>query len=787
MPERPPMELVDTLESLGLATAEQVARMERRVRRLAGDLPRFESVWVDALAQARLLTPFQATELNAGRGRRLRVGDYVLCDRLPYPLYAEGYRARRVETREMSRLVVVESRQSDSVALPKGAVQFSSNENWDSLPLSTPGTDLSRHSSPLVCAEPWKDGRTAAEWMVQDGRFPGEVVLEIARAMAARLAEWERSGVCHGDICASSLLLTDSGEVDLPWPGLRGELRPEEGYAHLDLPPEAFETIAPERISSGTPPTPAADAFSCGCVWWHLLCGRPPLAGGDALSKLRSAEECRIRDVREYAPDAPPPLAAAIASCAWKDPRRRPESMARLSAMLGPPTRDGRERLIAALNRSGRPAVRLTTAARSIRRSKNAPIWLTAAACCAVLLAAIFWQFQNGRPNEQPPKQEIAANNLSVDGSRPLAPKTSQVEAHTTTERADANADGKAIVPTSYEQPEEPAAELVLSGDEPVRAATIRLRDGQRIRAPNGRRVVVLVPPSGMIVERENVCFENIDFRPDPFPSQPDQSQNGLDRSTAKPVLRTAGEAALVRLLAGEAEFIGCRFQYESGLAGGAAIRWIHPRERETAAASLPSGRVAMTDCLLDGVESGIDCRTIGAIALRLTNVLHLGPGPLVLLDHYPWADEPVSLAISQSTLRDAGPLIECFVSDVDRAVGEISILAAACVFAPQGGMPLVRVHSVQPPRRIPNAMQWNGQGSLVAPRVSIFGWFGPDSRQMIVDESELSIAGLVRSEVVFSGPPSNDPSTSRLIRWQAPLQTADPPGIAPERLPRGK
>ena len=71
----------------------QVTQMGRRVRRLARDLPQFESVWVDALAQARILTPFQAAEqveivgdrgadrieveLGVGReatGKRLRKG-----------------------------------------------------------------------------------------------------------------------------------------------------------------------------------------------------------------------------------------------------------------------------------------------------------------------------------------------------------------------------------------------------------------------------------------------------------------------------------------------------------------------------------------------------------------------------------------------------------------------------------------------------------------------------------------------------------------------------------------
>ncbi len=758
MSEQPPKELVATLEGLGLVTAEQVARMGRRVRRLARGLPRFESVWVDALAQARLLTPFQAAELNAGHGRQLRVGPYVLCERLAYPLYTAGYRARHVETREVARLVVIED--GDTRA----------DEILNQMELQVAGEPATPRPSPLT--EPWVDGKTAAEWMVQHGRFPPEVVLEIARSMLARLVELEKSGVCHGDVSAAGLILTGSGEAVLPWPGLRGILRPEEGYAQIDLPPEAFDNMAPERIASGTPPTVASDIFACGCLWWHMLCGRPPLAGGDSLAKLRAAERCEIRDVREYAPDAPPTLVAAISASVEKEPKHRPESMARLAATLGPPTRDGREALIGALNRSGRPAVRWTTTARSIRRSSRTPLWLTAAACILATAVVIVWPGDMGRWS--------GAKVQEISKSQIPNPKSPNPPSLVPNPRSP-------VVSAAYQQPAQPPMELVLPADRPTEAAALRLRAGQCVRAPSGRRAVVLAPRIGLIVDRENVRFENIDFRRVPLakpvpPSMP----------LAKPVPPSAegnrgAEAALVRLLAGGAEFHGCRFQAETGLIPVSAIRWIHPAATEESETSLPSGRIVLTDCLLDGVETGIDCRTVGALGIQLTNTLHLGPGPLVQLDHCPRPDESVSLALSQVTLRGGGPLLECFVTDAKRQPGEISVLATACVFAPEQGWPLVKVHSVDAPRRFLDCLRWTGQGSLVAPLVPILAWHGPDARPRFVDESALTIAGLVRSEVGFADAATSDPSSSRIIHWQAPLQTADPPGIDPSRLPAGE
>jgi hypothetical protein len=57
MADDAPLELVELLERLGLADALKARRVRARLRRLGRGLPQFQSVWVDALAQGRFLTP----------------------------------------------------------------------------------------------------------------------------------------------------------------------------------------------------------------------------------------------------------------------------------------------------------------------------------------------------------------------------------------------------------------------------------------------------------------------------------------------------------------------------------------------------------------------------------------------------------------------------------------------------------------------------------------------------------------------------------------------------------
>ena len=116
MQGEPPQSLVKLLEQLGLATAAQVRRVAPRVRRLAGELPDFATIWVDALQQAQVLTPLQAAEINAGRGESLRRDPYIIAQRLAASQVATCFAARHLETGRMLRLYCVERPQPTAIA-----------------------------------------------------------------------------------------------------------------------------------------------------------------------------------------------------------------------------------------------------------------------------------------------------------------------------------------------------------------------------------------------------------------------------------------------------------------------------------------------------------------------------------------------------------------------------------------------------------------------------------------------------------------------------------------------
>jgi len=751
MRESPPPQLIALLERLNLATEAQVRRMGRRVTRLAGELPRFESVWVDALAQARILTPLQAAEINAGRGPSLRVGPYVLCERLLWPNYVACYRARRLDSGAIVRLVVDDAGDRAEELRRGLATLAAASEKCQSehvAAVAEAGGDGDR----LWAAAPWVEGRSAAQWMVHNGRFPPEVVLEIARAMLAGLVALEQSGICHGDISAAGLVLTDSGRVVLPQPGIRGVFRPHEGYAHADLPPETYDYLAPERITRGTPPTTASDLYACGCVWWHLLCGRPPLPGGDSLAKLRAAQAAELPDVRRFAPEVPGPLAAALTACLQREPLRRPDSMARLAAALGPPTRNGRYALARCLAGPSRAAARWPVSVRATRRWSVTPLALAGMAVCLVAAASILWPLWDGR-------WRLPAANIPGRRTEPVAERADGQQ--------DVAADNELVAKTPRSRPQD----LVLASGGPLDGQSLDLRAGQRVRGMSGKRPVVMVPRTGLVVGADGVCFEGIDFVWD----HAAETNGGVD-----------SPAWIIHLRCARAEFRGCSFQAMGAPAAPlAAIGWSHPADPGSASLSLPNGRVGLSNCVLGRVGAGIECRTIGALSIELSNTLHLGSGPLVRLDHGPNADEPVQIIVSQVTLRGTGPLLECHYQQTEGQPGEVAVQAAGCAFVPQAGTPLLLFCGPDAPTRLVGAMRWTGQGSLVSPGTVIAAWRRPDGGRHALDEAAVSMAGLVRSDVGFAGDRQAGPAANAILRWQAPLQSADAPGIDPRALPQ--
>ncbi|MDH3717870.1 MAG: protein kinase [Planctomycetota bacterium] len=756
MPDEPSGELIQLLERLKLASHSGVMAVGRRARRLARGLPVFDSVWVDALAQAAVLTPLQASEIKAGRGQNLQVGKYVLNAALDSPAYARLFQARNASSGAQVRMLLADVTTSDAPQIAKKLktlIDVSRRLEHPAL-LTIQEGDLQSSGNQTklwcVCNDP--AGITARRWLVPHGRMPHQAALHVAQQMTSALAELERYELPHADISATNLLLNEQGDVRLLMPGIRAILRPEEGYGHAQLAPEAYDYLAPERIVRGTPADTASELYACAALWWHLLAGRPPVPGGDSIAKLRNVQKGRIPHIREIAPETPEFFAEAVRQCTDVDPQRRGGSFDELTARLGPPTREGATEIAACVNRHFHPPT-LASVGSPLRDNSPLAGRLIWASVATALLMGVFWY-------------------LRV----PAAAPTAHVPPPVQKKSAAAATTSPAVPPHAAERQRDASQTRLLEPNVVLltqAAATDgrlpKLSAGITVRGDPHNRPLFQVPPDGIPLNLPHLRFENIDFV---------WHHAGSTTAETRP--------AMIRLSSRWVEFHQCSFQ-------GGQLSFGSPQpvaiacsvvDRSPDKSNMPAAVHAVLDhCVLRDVDAGIAVAGSAALTLQSHGTLYLGPGPVVELATWPPWEQPVRLSLSQCTLRNSTALLSVRGSQSIQRPGTISVKAENCVFAPRADGALLFCETLHDLHDLLQRVQWSGHSSLLAADAAIVSGNSADGQAQRIDESRMAIEGLARGHFEFASPQIDRPTASRLQRWSVPLRSSTTPGIDPAKL----
>jgi len=382
--EPPSRRLQQILLGLKLCSPRDLRRCAPRVKALSADLPAFDSVWLDALVQRRVLTSWQAQTIELDQPELLRIGPCVIERHISQSHGSATYLARLPEQQGqcvIKRVVVpTELRKSVTERLQKLVergqrlqhagvqVPYSFSEVSEApLPELDSNAKLkesasTRASRQVSTASPvikqgskagvgrarrrtksannsndgqlqmqlaivsrLVDGLSLSDILLRRGRLPATDVDAIARQLLESLAALHENGVVHGEILLRNIRLTLSGQAVLVDAGVRPALQPEfQISAHVA--PEQNDGIAPELIGTAAAATPRSDLYALGFSLWHLLAGRPAFPTGDPLAKLAAHQTERIPDIREFAPDTPVQLARMIEWLTEPMASRRPKS-----------------------------------------------------------------------------------------------------------------------------------------------------------------------------------------------------------------------------------------------------------------------------------------------------------------------------------------------------------------------------------------------------------------------------------------------------------------------------
>jgi TolB-like protein/Tfp pilus assembly protein PilF/tRNA A-37 threonylcarbamoyl transferase component Bud32 len=235
-------------------------------------------------------------------------------------------------------------------------------------------------------------------------RNAAELIAKLARTVHYA----HEHGILHRDIKPGNILVDAKGEPHLTDFGLARLLETKSTVTHTMDVLGTPSYMAPEQASGHNDQfTNATDVYGLGAVFYQMLTGHPPFAGGTTYETVRLVLETEPRQPRLWNPKIDRELSTICLKCLEKDPKRRYSSALALAEDLEHWLKHEPIRA----KRSG-----FFTHARKLAQRKPAIAALIAA--LVALAAAIGWDVWKSELFRAAPEKSIAVlpfENLSRD------------------------------------------------------------------------------------------------------------------------------------------------------------------------------------------------------------------------------------------------------------------------------------------------------------------------------------------------------------------------------------
>src|SRR6266545_360676 len=235
-------------------------------------------------------------------------------------------------------------------------------------------------------------------------RQAAELIAKVARTVHYA----HEHGILHRDIKPGNILLDANGEPHLTDFGLARLVESESSVTHTLEVLGTPSYMAPEQAAGNNAGlSSATDVYGLGAVFYQLLTGHPPFAGGTTFETVRLVLDTEPRQPRLWNPKVDRDLSTICLKCIEKDPKRRYSSALALAEDL--------ERW---LKHEPIQARRTGLFARGRKWLRRNPTSALAAASLTVLAAVVGWNIWKSELIHRPLTTGIAVlpfENLSED------------------------------------------------------------------------------------------------------------------------------------------------------------------------------------------------------------------------------------------------------------------------------------------------------------------------------------------------------------------------------------
>jgi WD40 repeat protein/serine/threonine protein kinase len=299
------------------------------------------------LLKKNWLTRYQINEVALGRGKGLKIGPYIVMERLGEGGMGQVFKAKH---QHMGRVVALKLMRKEKLQSADTVRRFYQEVQAAGAlihPNIVLAFDAGQAGSTHFFSMEFVDGPDLARLVKERGPLPVMQACEYIRQAAVGLQHAHERGLVHRDIKPSNLLVTAEGAnpvvkiLDLGLARLGDSFAQESHLTKMGQVLGTPDFLAPEQALDARSVDIRADIYSLGCSLYYLLTGQAPFRA-EALAQLLLKHQMeKPPSVRALRPEVPEGLEILLQRMMAKKPEHRPSTPAEVASALAMFARGG--------------------------------------------------------------------------------------------------------------------------------------------------------------------------------------------------------------------------------------------------------------------------------------------------------------------------------------------------------------------------------------------------------------------------------------------------------------
>ncbi len=324
--------------STGELTADQLAQRafdlnlldERQLQEIWAELGR-RNVSADEFAQQlvrrELLTSFQLERMLRGERAGYFYGDFKVLYLVASGSFARVYRAVHKDSGKVVAVKVLRRRYADDPSQTDQFVREGHLVKTLQHPNIVPIYEVhSRGSSHYLVME-FIEGCNLRELLRMRKKLPAEEATRIVSDVANGLKYSFEKGVTHRDLKLTNVLVSSRMQAKLVDFGLGGDEGVGDDASEDVTNARAIDYAGLERMTGARKNDPRSDLYFLGCIYYHLLTGKPPLSETkDRIQRLSKSRFQEVTPIHKVEPGLPRAVVHVVNKSMALEPDKRYQS-----------------------------------------------------------------------------------------------------------------------------------------------------------------------------------------------------------------------------------------------------------------------------------------------------------------------------------------------------------------------------------------------------------------------------------------------------------------------------